>query len=59
MFGQAGLGTINGTIVDHSNAVIAGAKVKVVQLSTKSTREAVTNGQGIFNVPSLVPEVRR
>ena len=55
LFGQAGLGTINGTVVDHSGAVIAGAKVKVVQLSTKSTREVVSNGQGIFNLPSLVP----
>ena len=55
MFGQAGLGTINGSIVDHSGAVIAGAHVTVVQLSTKSTRDVVSNTQGIFDVPSLVP----
>ena len=36
-------------------AVIAGANVKVVQLSTKSAREVVSNGQGLFNLPSLVP----
>ncbi len=55
LFGQAGLGTITGTVVDHSAAVIPGAKVKVVQLSTKSTREVAANAQGIFNLPSLVP----
>jgi hypothetical protein len=55
LFGQAGLGTINGTVVDHSGAAIPAAKVKVVQLSTKSTREVVSNAQGLFNLPSLVP----
>jgi hypothetical protein len=53
--GQAGLGTINGTVVDHSGAVVPGSKVKIVQVSTKSTREAAANEQGIFNLPSLVP----
>ncbi len=55
VFGQAGLGTISGTVVDHSNAVIVGAQVKVVQLSTKSTREVTSNAQGLFDLPSLVP----
>jgi hypothetical protein len=55
VFGQAGLGTITGTIVDHSGAVIAGAHITLVQTSTKSTREIVSNGQGIFDLPSLVP----
>jgi hypothetical protein len=55
LFGQAGLGTITGTVVDHSGAVIAGASVQVVQLTTKTTRDVVSNGQGIFDLPSLVP----
>ncbi len=55
MFGQAGLGTITGTVVDHSNAVIAGAHITLIQTSTKSTREVDSNGQGIFDLPSLVP----
>jgi hypothetical protein len=55
LFGQAGLGTITGSVVDHSAAVIAGAKVQVVEVATKSTREVVTNTQGIFDLPSLVP----
>ncbi len=55
IFGQAGLGTITGEIVDHSGAVVAGAHVNAVEISTKTTREVVSNGQGIFNLPSLVP----
>ena len=55
MFGQAGLGTISGTVVDHSGANIAGAHIKLVQLTTKSTREVDANAQGIFDLPSLVP----
>jgi hypothetical protein len=55
LFGQAGLGTITGVVVDHSGAVIPGAQVKVVQLSTKTTRDVVSNAKGIFDLPSLVP----
>lgn len=55
LYGQAGLGTITGTVVDHSGAVVSGAHVNLVQLSTRSTREVVANGQGIFDLPSLVP----
>ena len=55
LFGQAGLGTINGSVVDHSGAVIAGAHVKLVELSTKSTRQILSNQQGLFSLPSLVP----
>jgi len=53
--GQAGLGSITGTVVDKSGAVVAGAHVKLVQLSTKSTRQILTNEQGIFALPSVVP----
>ncbi|MGH8335301.1 MAG: carboxypeptidase regulatory-like domain-containing protein, partial [Gammaproteobacteria bacterium] len=55
IFGQAGLGSITGTVADTSGAVIAGAHVTLVQLTTKTTREIVTNAQGIFNLPSVVP----
>ena len=55
LFGQAGLGTINGTVVDHSGAMVPGAHIKLVQLSTKSTREVVSSAQGLFEMPSIVP----
>jgi hypothetical protein len=51
---QNGLGTINGTVVDKSGAVVVGAKATLVQQSTKSTRETVTNAEGLFNFPSNV-----
>jgi hypothetical protein len=53
--GQAGLGSINGTVVDASRAVLAGAHITLVQTSTKSTREVYTNTEGIFNLPSIIP----
>src|SRR5215472_2670897 len=55
MFGQAGLGTINGTVVDTSGAVVPGAKIRLVETSTKSTREVFSSAQGIFEMPSIVP----
>jgi hypothetical protein len=54
-WGQAGLGSINGSVVDPSGSVIPGAHITLVQLSTQSTREITTNAQGIFNLPSIVP----
>jgi hypothetical protein len=54
VWGQNGLGNINGTVTDKSGAVIVGAKIKLVQQSTKSTRETMTNPEGFFNFPSIV-----
>jgi hypothetical protein len=42
-------------VVDPTGALIAGAKVTVTQQSTSSSRSAVTNGSGQFNIPSLPP----
>lgn len=53
LFGQGGLGSISGTVVDPSDAPIPGATVKVVQISTNSSRTTTTNDVGIFNLPSL------
>ncbi len=55
LLAQAGLGTINGSVIDKSGAVLPGAHIRIVQLSTKSTRDVVSNAQGIFDLPSLVP----
>lgn len=53
-FAQAGLGSISGTVVDSSEAVVPNATVKILQLSTNSTRTTTTNDQGYFTLPSLV-----
>ncbi|MCL4402670.1 MAG: carboxypeptidase regulatory-like domain-containing protein [Acidobacteria bacterium] len=53
-FGQAGLGSISGTVVDSADAVVPDATVKVVQLSTNTERVTVSNAMGLFSIPSLV-----
>jgi hypothetical protein len=53
-FGQAGLGSISGTVADSTDARIPGAIVKVLQLSTNSERTTATNDSGLFAFPSLV-----
>ena len=42
-FGQAGLGSITGVVDDKSAAAIAGASIKLEQLSTRTTRSITTN----------------
>ncbi len=54
-FGQAGLGSISGTVLDSSKASIPNATIKVLQVSTGSERNTATNQAGLFMVPSLVP----
>src|SRR5829696_6224432 len=53
-FAQSGLGSISGTVVDASEAVVPNATVKVLQLSTNTSRATTTNGQGFFSLPSLL-----
>jgi len=54
-YGQAGLGSIAGTVLDASHASIPNATIKVLQLSTNSERTTNSNDSGLFMVPSLVP----
>ncbi len=56
-FAQGGLGKIVGTVTDPSGAVIAAAKVKVVDHNTGAQRDISANAQGYFVVPSLQPSV--
>jgi Carboxypeptidase regulatory-like domain len=46
---------VDGTVRDQSGAVISGASVVVVQNDTGLGREASTNSDGIYTVPSLPP----
>ncbi|MBO0859221.1 MAG: TonB-dependent receptor [Chloracidobacterium sp.] len=50
-----GLGSIVGTVTDHSGAVIAGANVKATDPATGETREEKTNDQGYYVLASLKP----
>ncbi len=53
-FGQT-LGEITGEVKDSAGAAIVGAKVTASNTGTKATREASTNGEGIYSFPALQP----
>ncbi|MDQ1471898.1 MAG: hypothetical protein QOJ99_3378, partial [Bryobacterales bacterium] len=57
MFGQsmAGLAALNGTVRDPSGAVLAGAKVSVVNSALGIGRALLSNDDGYFFAPSLPP----
>src|SRR5579862_2612707 len=50
---QAAAGTISGQITDAQGAVIAGAEVKAVEVSTSSTRTTTSNEVGRYTFSSL------
>jgi hypothetical protein len=49
--------TINGRVVDQAAAVLPGAAITITENATGALREAVTNGEGLYNVPALNPGV--
>ena len=48
-------GSIVGTVMDSSNAVIPGAKVTVTNIATNQTQTAVSNSAGNFQFLNLLP----
>src|SRR5215472_16788240 len=50
-----GLSTINGTVADSSAAVIAGARVTVVEVDTGLARSTFSNAEGLYVLGSLRP----
>lgn len=50
---NANSGEIKGTVTDSSNAVIAGATVSILNVQTGVAINTVTNGAGIYDVPSV------
>ncbi|PYS67580.1 MAG: hypothetical protein DMF73_19025 [Acidobacteria bacterium] len=48
-------GRVAGTVRDSNGAVIAGAEVKIVSEETGAQREAKTNEDGSYSVPSVPP----
>ena len=47
--------TITGQVVDASSAVIPGVSVKATNLETNVVVTAVSNAQGAYEVPYLLP----
>jgi hypothetical protein len=52
---QAPVGTIAGVVSDTSGAVLSGASVAAISLSTGVERVTTANSQGIFTITSLKP----
>jgi len=56
---QESQGTILGRITDSSNLVVPAASVQVTNVATTVTGRSVTNGEGNYVVPFLVPGTYR
>ena len=50
-----GTGSIIGTVVDPSGAVVSGARVIITNLATGQTVSLVTNSSGAYNSGALIP----
>lgn len=55
LFAQSDFGTMTGVVTDPSGAVVAGAKVTIINEATHLERSATTNESGSFVVPNLPP----
>ena len=52
---NANSGEIKGTVADSSNAVIPGATIVILNVQTGVSMTSVTNGNGLYDVPSVPP----
>lgn len=52
---QSATASLSGVVTDPTGALIAGAQVTATQKATGITREATTNGEGIYALTSLPP----
>jgi hypothetical protein len=56
---QESRGTITGTVVDASKGLVPGASVTVENVAMGTTTTAVTNEEGFFQAPYLIPGTYR
>ena len=54
--GQSNYGVVTGTVTDAQHLPVAGAAVQLTAASTGAVRRVVTNQQGLFNAPALLPD---
>jgi hypothetical protein len=55
LYSQEFRGAFNGVVTDATGAHIAGAKVVVVEVNTRTRMETITDSAGHYNVPFLLP----
>src|ERR1700678_2231339 len=56
-FAQAGRGSISGLVTDPAGAVVAGAKVVLLDRSTGATQHTLSSSAGLYTFISLNPGV--
>ncbi len=54
-FGQLITGSVSGTVVDNSNAIVGGARITLTSDQTGDTRAVLTNDAGDFVVTAVPP----
>src|SRR5215468_6864942 len=54
-FAQIPTGTLVGTVVDPSGAIVPGATVTLIDVATGYTRNTKTSSSGAFEFPALRP----
>jgi hypothetical protein len=58
-FAQSVTGSVTGSVVDTAGAVVAGAKVELINNISKQTREFRSSGTGAFEFTGLIPGAYR
>jgi hypothetical protein len=54
-FSQVSGGTISGRVLDSAEAVIPGAQITIRNIGTGLTTQLVSNNEGIYRAPNLLP----
>ena len=57
VYAQGGFGAIRGSIKDSSGAIVPGAKIAAVEISTGTRNDALTDAEGNFLFPRLKPSI--
>src|SRR5438874_2179460 len=47
------IATVTGRVTDQLGALVTGAEIKITGVDTGTVHNAVTNGEGIYTIPSL------
>src|SRR5882762_1920119 len=54
--GQSNYAVVTGTVADEQHLPVAGAAIELTAASTGAKRRVVTNQQGLFELPALLPD---
>jgi len=55
-FAQSNYAVLSGSVSDPKGGVVPGAAIQVTAANTGAVRQVVTNEQGLFDIPGLVPD---